>query len=112
MTNHQVDPHLLVAFGATSDLMRRKILPALYRFSEHYGLERRLLLVGISRQRDLGDEGFRALARQALAEAGLPQTGQADTWCDACLFFQPLDPGNLEDYRALAARLKALEKAH
>ncbi len=111
MTDHKVDPHLFVAFGATSDLMRKKLLPALYRFSEQYGLERRLLLVGISRQRDLGDDGFRALAREALAEAGLPKSGQADTWCDTCLFFQPLESGTLEDYQALAARLKALEKA-
>ena len=54
MTNHQVEPHLFVAFGATSDLMRRKLLPALYHFSEQYGLERRLLLVGVSRQQRPG----------------------------------------------------------
>ncbi len=112
MTNHKVDPHLFVAFGATSDLMRRKLLPALYHFSEQYGLERRLLLVGVSRRKDLGDDGFRALAREALAAAGLPQTGHTDSWCDACLFFQPLGAGTPEDYRALAARLKALEKTH
>ena len=47
MTNHQVDPHLFVVFGATSDLMRRKLLPALYRFSEQYGTQK-LLLVGVS----------------------------------------------------------------
>ena len=109
MTNHQIEPHLFVVFGATSDLMRRKLLPALYRFSEQYGTEK-LLLVGVSRQRGLTDAGFRALAREALAEAGLPQAGQADAWCDACLFFQPLGEGTAEDYRALAARLKALEK--
>jgi glucose-6-phosphate 1-dehydrogenase len=112
MTNHQVAPHLFVAFGATSDLMRRKLLPALYHFSEQYGLERRLLLVGVSRKKDLSDDGFRALAREALAAAGLPQTGRTDAWCDACLYFHPLGAGTPEDYRALAARLKALEKTH
>ena len=112
MTNHKVEPHLFVAFGATSDLMRRKLLPALYHFSEQYGLERRLLLVGVSRQKDLGNNGFRALAREALAAAGLPQTGHTDAWCDACLFFHSLGEGAAEDYRALAARLKALEKRH
>jgi glucose-6-phosphate 1-dehydrogenase len=108
MDNHQVDPHLFVVFGATSDLMRRKLLPALYHFSNRYGSQK-LLLLGLSRQRDLGEEGFRALARQALSEAGLPQAAQANAWCDACLLFHPLgeDP---EDYRALAARLQALEK--
>lgn len=111
MANHHVDPHLFVAFGATSDLMRRKLLPALYHCSEHYGWEKRLLLVGLSR-RDLDDQAFRALAREALAEAGLPQTGHADAWCDQCLFFQSLGEETREDYRALAHRLKALEKAH
>ncbi len=111
MVNHRVDSHLFVIFGATSDLMRRKLLPALYHFSEHYGLEKRLLLVGLSR-RDLDDRTFRALAREALAEAGLPQTGHADAWCDQCLFFQSLGGETREDYRALANRLKALEKAH
>ncbi|MCX5893824.1 MAG: glucose-6-phosphate dehydrogenase, partial [Deltaproteobacteria bacterium] len=95
MTNHQVEPHIFVVFGATSDLMRRKLLPALYRFSEQYGPEK-LLLVGVSRQKDLGDDGFRALAREALAEAGLPQAGQADAWCDTCLSFQSIG-GDGED---------------
>ena len=111
MANHHVDAHLFVAFGATSDLMRRKLIPALYHFSEHYGLEKRLLLVGLSR-RNLDDQAFRALAREALAEAGLPQKGSADAWCDECLFFQSLGGETPEDYRALADRLEALEKAH
>ena len=111
MVNHRVDSHLFVIFGATSDLMRRKLVPALYHFSEHYGLEKRPLLVGLSR-RDLDDQAFRALAREALAEAGLPQTGHADAWCDQCLFFQSLGGETREDYQALADRLKALEKAH
>jgi glucose-6-phosphate 1-dehydrogenase len=112
MTDHQVEPHLFVVFGATSDLMRRKLLPALYHFSEQYGWERRLVLLGVSRQRDLEDEGFRTLARQALTQAGLPRTGQADAWCDTCLFFQSLGTETSEDFLALAARLKSLEKAH
>ncbi len=111
MSKHQIDPHLFVVFGATSDLMRRKLLPALYRFSEQYGTQK-LLLVGVSRQRGLTDASFKALTREALAEAGLPKAGEADAWCDACLFFHSLGEGAAEDYRALAARLKALEKRH
>ena len=111
MANHRVDSHLFVVFGATSDLMRRKLLPALYHFSEHYGPKKRPLLVGLSRQ-DLDDKAFRALAREALAAAGLPETGHADAWCDECLFFQSIGGETREDYRALADRLKALEKAH
>ena len=110
MTDHQIEPHLFVVFGATSDLMRRKLLPALYRFSEQYGTQKLLDILGVSRQRGLTDAGFRALAREALAEAGLPRAGQADAWCDACLSFQTLGAGTPEDFRALAARLQALEQ--
>lgn len=112
MVNHRVDPHLFVVFGATSDLMRRKLLPAIYHFSEQYGWRERLLLVGLSRRKGMDEKGFRALAREALAESGLPRLGQADAWCDECLFFQPLGEETPEDYRALRARLKALEKTH
>ncbi len=89
MTNHKVDPHLFVVFGATSDLMRRKLLPALYRFSEQYGTEK-LLLVGLSRQRDLDDAGFRALAREALAAAGCRKMDRPTPGATPAYFSQSL----------------------
>lgn len=60
-------PHVIVVFGATGDLARRKLLPALY----HLHLERLLpsswRLVGNSRG-DVTDEGFRSIARAAVDE--------------------------------------------
>ena len=70
MTNHHVDPHLLVVLGATSDLMRRKLLPAIYRLRTAGAVPGPLIILGASRQAGLTDEGFRALSAAALAAEG------------------------------------------
>jgi glucose-6-phosphate 1-dehydrogenase len=45
-----VDPTTLVIFGATGDLARRKLLPALYNLAHDGALPERFHLVGVSRQ--------------------------------------------------------------
>jgi len=52
----------LVIFGATGDLARRKLLPALYNLAHEGALPERFNLVGVSR-RDQSDDDFRAQAR-------------------------------------------------
>jgi glucose-6-phosphate 1-dehydrogenase len=51
-------PTILVVFGATGDLMERKIAPALYRLREKGQLPGRFRCVGMAR-RDIGDAHFR-----------------------------------------------------
>jgi glucose-6-phosphate 1-dehydrogenase len=62
-----VPPTTLVIFGATGDLARRKLLPALYNLAHEGALPERFNLIGISR-RDQSDEDFRNWARAAVAE--------------------------------------------
>jgi glucose-6-phosphate 1-dehydrogenase len=57
----------LVIFGATGDLSRRKLLPALYNLAHEGALPERFNLVGVSR-RDLSDDEFRRQAREAIEE--------------------------------------------
>ena len=109
MTNHPVDPHLLVVLGATSDLMRRKLLPAIYRLRTGGAVSGPLIILGASRQAGLTDEGFRDLTAEALAAAGVPPDA-AGPWCGRCLHFQGLGAGTPEDFQALAARIKTLEQ--
>ncbi len=45
-----VAPTTLVIFGATGDLARRKLLPALYNLAHDGALPERFHLVGVSRQ--------------------------------------------------------------
>jgi glucose-6-phosphate 1-dehydrogenase len=62
-----VHPTTLVIFGATGDLAKRKLLPALYNLAHEGALPERFNLIGMSRS-DIGDDGFRDLARESIAE--------------------------------------------
>jgi glucose-6-phosphate 1-dehydrogenase len=63
-----LDPHVIVLFGATGDLARRKLLPGLLHLSQT-GLMPEFAVVGTSLE-ELGDDGFRDLARAACDEFG------------------------------------------
>lgn len=60
-----VDNTTLVIFGATGDLSNRKLLPAIYNLAHDGTLPERFNLVGASR-RELSDDDFRKLAREAI----------------------------------------------
>ncbi len=111
MANHHVDPHLLVVLGATSDLMRRKLLSAIYRLRTGGAVPGPLIILGASRQAGLTDEGFRDLAAEALAAEGVGPDA-AGRWCRECLHFQSLGAGAPEDFQALATRIRTLEQEH
>ncbi len=55
----------LAIFGATGDLARRKLLPALYNLAHEGALPERFNLVGVSR-REQPDDAFRDFAREAI----------------------------------------------
>ena len=48
-------PTTLVIFGASGDLTRRKLLPAVYRLSRGQRLPARFSIMGVARE-DIGDE--------------------------------------------------------
>jgi glucose-6-phosphate 1-dehydrogenase len=57
----------LVIFGATGDLARRKLLPAIYNLAHEGALPERFNLIGVSR-REQSDDDFRSFARDAIEE--------------------------------------------
>src|SRR5438105_14601190 len=62
-----VHPTTLAIFGATGDLAKRKLLPAIYNLAHEGALPERFNLIGISRG-DVGDDGFRDLARESIQQ--------------------------------------------
>jgi glucose-6-phosphate 1-dehydrogenase len=62
-----IHPTTLVIFGATGDLARRKLLPALYNLAHEGALPERFHLVGVSRS-DQTHEEFRQEAEAAIKE--------------------------------------------
>ncbi len=62
-------PTVIVLFGATGDLVRRKIAPALLRLFENNKLPEHIAIVGFSRQ-DLSNEKFRTKIQEAIEAHG------------------------------------------
>ncbi len=102
----QVDRHLFVIFGATGDLTRRKLLPALYRVMNENGVADRTVILGVATTQQSDDE-FRAVAGQALDEAGLMDT-DADAWCSHRVFYEPI-ARDARNFDALAKRIHDIE---
>ncbi len=63
------EPQAIVIFGASGDLTRRKLLPALYRLYLGGLLPGSFAIVGYART-EMTDEGFADLAREAVVEHG------------------------------------------
>lgn len=70
-------PTIFAAFGATGDLMRRKVLPALFHAYKAGELPQLFTVIGFSR-RDWNDDEFRAFVRQVVEDhAGMPVADDA-----------------------------------
>jgi len=96
-----VRPVVFVLFGATGDLARRMVLPALYRLACEGLLPRQWLLVGNGRG-DITHENFRAGVHDALTEFGpKPEGTDWDSFARRVFFagggFSPGSPGSLPD---------------
>ncbi|MFK7942591.1 MAG: glucose-6-phosphate dehydrogenase, partial [Paracoccaceae bacterium] len=67
-----VDPFDLVVFGGTGDLARRKLIPALYHRMHDGQMPDDARIIGAARS-DLDADGFRRMAKAALAEFVAPK---------------------------------------
>jgi glucose-6-phosphate 1-dehydrogenase len=86
-------PHVVVIFGATGDLARRKLLPGLFRLSS-LGFIPGHRIVGVSLD-DMSPNGFREFARQGLHEF-CSQKMSDESWnaFAASLDYVPLSAGS------------------
>ncbi|HEU4706520.1 MAG TPA: glucose-6-phosphate dehydrogenase [Solirubrobacterales bacterium] len=69
---------VIVLFGATGDLARRKLLPGIFHLQQVGLMPDRFRIVGTAR-RDVGVEGFRDLAREAVSESSR-ESGDPQAW--------------------------------
>ena len=111
MPDHQIEPSLLVVFGATGDLVHRKLLPALHRLASQGKLGDQYQILGVA-QPKLDDRAFRQWACEALESARSEAGDSIVAWCAQRLHYHPSGDGSAEDFRGLAAEIDALEKQH
>ncbi len=102
-----LDPHIFVIFGASGDLTRRKLIPALYRVETSSDMDR-LALLGVART-DMSDADFRAIAVEALVGEGI-DAGEAEAWSARHVYYEcSTGDGEME---ALRKRIEELESEH
>lgn len=107
------DRCILVLFGATGDLARRKILPALYHLALAGALPEHFALVGFSRSAK-EDGSLRELLGQSLKKHSRTQPIDEDVWQRFVnsIYAVPGDIDDLVAFGALTQRLNELDEAH
>ena len=103
-------PCIAVIFGATGDLGRRKLYPALYNLAVQRLLPSGFTVVGFSRQ-DLGDEEFRRRVRASVDEFSRSRPVDPNVWesFEKGLFYVSGDFTDGPRYDALARRLDEID---
>jgi glucose-6-phosphate 1-dehydrogenase len=96
---------VIVLFGATGDLARRKLLPGIFHLFEAGLMPERFALIGAARS-ELGEEEFVKLVRDAVCGSGRrPDPGESLDRFVESLRFAALGEG-FEDLGAVIARAK------
>ena len=105
------DPCALTIFGASGDLTRRKLVPAIWHLQEQNRLPAAFALVGVAR-RDWDDDYFRQQIREGIAEfVGEVDQRALDAFLGR-LHYVCGDPTDPATYAALKARLEAVSYTH
>ncbi|HEV2449955.1 MAG TPA: hypothetical protein VGU43_06080, partial [Thermoplasmata archaeon] len=105
------EPHLFIVFGATGDLMQRKLVGSLYTLAR--SLPKRsgsLRVLGCARQA-MTDAEFRTLCLGSLTEAKAGTASELRSWTEKTLEYCSLGDGGPEGYRALRARIEEIERS-
>ena len=73
------DPCAVVIFGASGDLTKRKLVPALYRLTQEKLLPAEFAIVGFSRT-PMSHDQFRASMREAIETYSAAQSIDEEVW--------------------------------
>ncbi len=109
MHSERVEPHLFIVFGGTGDLMRRKLLPALFRLSHKYQLGNKFKILGVARSTDYTDETYRTFGTEAIHEFVSGANGNADDWAQNCMYYHSIGKGQAEDFSKLRQKIEQIE---
>lgn len=106
------DACVLVIFGATGDLTKRKLLPALHNLALEGMLPPKFALLGVHRS-EHSDESYRDLVRDEVREhLGEHYDAATWQWLEERLHFSSGDLTDGESYQRLGSRLEELDEQH
>ncbi|UJS16251.1 MAG: glucose-6-phosphate dehydrogenase [Candidatus Jettenia sp.] len=106
------NPCIMVIFGASGDLAKRKLIPALYNLARERLLSKEFAVVGFAR-RKMSHEEFREKISQDMKELGM---GELDpdlwNWLVQRLYYLPGDVQDPNAYQQLQNLLTDVDKKH
>jgi glucose-6-phosphate 1-dehydrogenase len=104
-------PCAMVVFGASGDLTSRKLIPGLFELAKRGLLSDQFYLLGVGRK-ELSDEKFRQIARQAVKQSSSNATGdQTQQFIDK-LYYTSGDYSSDSFYESIKERIVELSTKH
>jgi glucose-6-phosphate 1-dehydrogenase len=101
------EDHVFVIFGASGDLAKRMIVPALYSLHTQNLLPENFALLGISRT-EYSDDSFRQKMKESLNKYKVTDDlSRIDEFVQK-IYYSPLDPKNIVAFASLEEKLKKL----
>jgi glucose-6-phosphate 1-dehydrogenase len=103
----------MLIFGATGDLTRRKLLPALYRLVQQGLVPNEFAILGTARQ-PMSEAEFRAAMQAAVTEFGSDESLDESTWESFAkrLFYLDGDFNDAGLYEKLRTKLEEIDKEY
>jgi len=105
------EPCSVILFGASGDLAKRKVIPAMYDLAQHNSLGERYAIIGFART-PMTDESFRATigeAAKTISEVGPIDPAKWDDF-SSNLYYSAGEYGDPNSYAQLAKRLAEIDK--
>jgi glucose-6-phosphate 1-dehydrogenase len=110
-TGKKVAPQILVIFGGTGDLAKRKLIPAFYNLYLDGHMPEQFAIIGLGRTK-LSDDEYRQRLYEGLVDfsrKGKPETEQWDKFNPSLSFFHS-DIQDANSYAELAQKLDSLDE--
>jgi glucose-6-phosphate 1-dehydrogenase len=104
------EPCSVILFGASGDLAKRKVIPAMYDLAQHDSLGERYAIIGFART-PMTDESFRATigeAAKTISEVGPIEPAKWDAF-SSNLYYSAGEYGDPNSYAQLAKRLAEID---
>src|SRR5918911_183556 len=105
------EPCTVVIFGATGDLTKRKLVPALYRLVQERLLPGEFAVVGAART-EMSHDDFRDKMKEAVAQFSEAKRVDEEIWGSFAqgLYYSPVNIDAPEDYKRLSDLLDQIDR--
>ena len=111
MTTVADESCVMVIFGASGDLTKRKLVPALWSLFQGRVLPEPFAVIGVARS-EMSNEEFRARMREAITDFARVQPPAQKVWdrFASCLFYYTGDPADPGLYPGLGEYIRRVEQ--